>query len=155
MFDTLFGLSSSAAALGWLVLILAPRRAFVIAALRFGLIGALAIVYATLVFVHLFTVQGGGFGSIAEVRALFASDGMLVAGWVHYLAFDLFIGTWIAGRLDRRGVARLIQAPILAATFLYGPVGLLIALVIEAALAIAPAIRARFSPSALTAEARS
>jgi Domain of unknown function (DUF4281) len=154
MFETLFSLSSSAAALGWLVLIAAPRRPWVITVLRFGVIGALCILYAALVFVHLFAVEGGGFGSIAQVRALFASDGMLVAGWVHYLAFDLFLGTWIAERLDRRGVARLIQAPILVATFLFGPVGLLLALAIEASLAAPPIIRARFAAASLATGTR-
>jgi hypothetical protein len=53
------------------------------------------------------------------------SDAGLLAGWVHYLAFDLFIGTWIAVEADRRGIHRLLQAPILVATFLFGPLGLL------------------------------
>jgi hypothetical protein len=136
MYATLFSGASTLAMLAWLILIIAPRRPWLITGLRFGVIGALCILYAVLAFVHLFAVEGGGFGSIAEVRALFASDGMLVAGWVHYLAFDLFVGTWIAGRLDRAGISRLIQAPILVATFLFGPVGLLIALAIEGALAM-------------------
>ena len=51
---------------------------------------------------------------------------MLVAGWVHYLAFDLFIGTWIAVEAVKRGWNRLLQAPILVATFMFGPVGLLL-----------------------------
>jgi len=154
MFETLFSLSSSAAALGWIVLLLAPRRPFIITALRYGLIGALSILYAVLAFVHLFGVEGGGFGSIAEVRALFASDGMLVAGWVHYLAFDLFLGTWIAQRLDARGVSRLIQAPILVATFLFGPVGLLIALTLDASLSTATRLSARADGHRLVNEIR-
>ncbi len=140
MYETLFSASSTLALLAWVVLILAPRRPIVIAALRFGVIGVLAILYAVLAFVHLYTVDGGGFGSIAQVRALFASDGMLVAGWVHYLAFDLFVGTWIAQRLDQFQVSRLIQAPILVATFLFGPVGLLIAFSLEAALRAQPIV---------------
>jgi hypothetical protein len=140
MYETLFSASSTLALLAWVVLILAPRRPIVIAALRFGVIGILAILYAVLAFVHLYTVDGGGFGSIAQVRALFASDGMLVAGWVHYLAFDLFVGTWIAQRLDQFQVSRLIQAPILVATFLFGPVGLLIAFGLEAALRAQPIV---------------
>lgn len=138
MYETLFSASSTLALLSWVVLILAPRRPIVIATLRFGVIGVLAILYAVLAFVHLYTVDGGGFGSIAQVRALFASDGMLVAGWVHYLAFDLFVGTWIAQRLDQFQVSRLIQAPILVATFLFGPVGLLIAIGLEATLRAQP-----------------
>ena len=54
------------------------------------------------------------------------SDPVLVAGWVHYLAFDLFIGTWIAVEADKRGYNRVLQAPMLVATFMFGPLGLLL-----------------------------
>lgn len=123
---TVFSLASSTAMAGWLLLILAPRWGALIAFIHFVLIGALSLTYAVLVFVYFFRVEGGGFGSIAEVRALFLSDPVLVAGWVHYLAFDLFIGTWIAVEADRRGWNRLLQAPILVATFMFGPLGLLL-----------------------------
>jgi len=124
--DTVFSIASSTAMAGWMLLILAPRWDVLIAFIRLGLIGALSLTYAALVFVYFFRVEGGGFGSIAEVRALFTSDPVLVAGWVHYLAFDLFIGTWIAVEADRRGYNRLLQAPMLVATFMFGPLGLLL-----------------------------
>ncbi|MBR0556096.1 DUF4281 domain-containing protein [Ciceribacter sp. L1K23] len=126
MFDTVFSLASTAAIIGWVALILLPRWPMLIAGLRFGLIGALSLTYAVLIFVYFFRIEGGGFGSIAEVRALFLSDGGLVAGWVHYLAFDLFIGTWIAVEADRRGYNRLLQVPMLIGTFMFGPIGLLL-----------------------------
>ncbi len=124
--DTVFSIASSTAMAGWMLLILAPRWDVLVAFIRLGLIGALSLTYAVLVFVYFFRVEGGGFGSIAEVRALFTSDPVLVAGWVHYLAFDLFIGTWIAVEADRRGYNRLLQAPMLVATFMFGPLGLLL-----------------------------
>lgn len=121
-----FSIASSTAMAGWLLLILAPRWGALIAFIRFALIGALSLTYAVLVFVYFFRVEGGGFGSIAEVRALFMSDPVLVAGWVHYLAFDLFLGTWIAVEADKCGYNRLLQAPMLVATFMFGPLGLLL-----------------------------
>lgn len=124
--DTVFSITSSTAMAGWLLLILAPRWSALIAFIRFGLIGALSLTYAVLILVYFFRVEGGGFGSIAEVRALFMSDPVLVAGWVHYLAFDLFIGTWIALEADKRGFNRVLQAPMLVATFMFGPLGLLL-----------------------------
>ena len=71
------------------------------------------------------TGTGGGFGSIAKVRALFASDAGLVAGWLHYLAFDLFVGAWIAREGLADGVPRTPLAVCLPLTFLFGPAGLL------------------------------
>jgi len=128
-FASLFSITSTAAMIGWLVLILAPRRDWIMSLIRNGLIGGLAIVYSVLILLFFFRVEGGGFGSIGEVRALFMSDGGLVAGWVHYLAFDLFVGLWIAKEADRIGMGRLVQAVVLLATFMFGPMGLMIFLV--------------------------
>lgn len=125
-FDTIFSTASTAAMLGWAGLILLPRWPALLAALRYGLIGALSVAYAVLIFVYFFGVDGGGFSSIAEVRALFMSDGVLVAGWIHYLAFDLFVGIWIAVEADKRGFHRILQVPMLLGTFMFGPIGLLL-----------------------------
>jgi hypothetical protein len=123
--DTLFRLASNLAVAGWLALICLPRRPWLTRLLRFGLVGVLAALYASLIFVYFFRVKGG-FDSLQAVRTLFASDPLLIAGWVHYLAFDLFIGVWIAERLDAERLSRWLQAPILIATFMFGPLGLLL-----------------------------
>ncbi len=69
-------------------------------------------------------VDGTGFNSIAQVRALFSVDRALVAGWIHYLAFDLFIGAWEVRDARRLGIAHGFVVPCLALTFLFGPLGL-------------------------------
>lgn len=76
---------------------------------------------------------GGGFGSIGEVRTLFAGDAALVAGWLHYLAFDLFVGTWTARTGLRERIHPLLLLPCLPLTFLFGPAGLLLFLCIRLA----------------------
>jgi hypothetical protein len=67
----------------------------------------------------------GGFGSIAGIRALFVSDAGVVIGWTHYLAFDLFVGLWMAKDADHKGFSLLVQLPFLLATLVAGPLGLL------------------------------
>lgn len=124
-FEQGFSLASTLAMAGWAALILLPRWPALLRLLRFGVVGLLSLAYAVLIFVYFFRIEGGGFGSIAEVRLLFLSDGGLLAGWIHYLAFDLFVGLWIAQQADRAALNRLLQAPILVATFMFGPVGLL------------------------------
>ena len=131
-YETIFNIANGAAGLAWVWLILLPRWKPMDMAIFLGLIPALSSAYSALVFVHFFEVQGGGFGSIAEVRQLFSSDPVLVAGWIHYLAFDLFVGWWIAREADSVGMSRVIQAPLLAATFLFGPLGLLLFHIIKA-----------------------
>jgi hypothetical protein len=123
--EDIFGLTNMVAFVAWAALILLPRWAPLKQAIRFGVIGFLAALYSTLIFVFFFR-GSGGFASLAEVKALFASDPVLLAGWVHYLAFDLFVGVWIAERLDGEQVSRLLQAPILMTAFLFGPLGLLL-----------------------------
>jgi Domain of unknown function (DUF4281) len=73
---------------------------------------------------------GGGFGTLNEVAILFSSPGVLLAGWVHYLAFDLFIGRWIVDDALARAAGssaarRALLLPVLLLTFLFGPAGLL------------------------------
>jgi len=67
---------------------------------------------------------GLDFGSIESIRTIFASDGGVVVGWVHYLAFDLFIGIWIARDADAKGFSRWLQGPVLLTTLFAGPLGL-------------------------------
>ena len=123
--DALFGWAGQAAMIGWAILIFLPRLwPWLVAIPRFVIPLGLSLLYAGLVMIHFFTAEGGGFGSLAEVRALFTVEEALLAGWVHYLAFDLFIGGWIAVEADKLGLARLLQAPILLMTFMFGPVGL-------------------------------
>ncbi len=74
----------------------------------------------------------GGFGSPAEVRAGFDVPGVLVAGWLHYLAFDLFVGVWIASESASLRVPHLAVVPMLLMTFLLGPIGFLAFLVVRA-----------------------
>ncbi len=125
-FENAFSLASLAAMVSWLALMVLPRWSWLLVGIRFGVIALLSLLYAVLIFLYFFRVPGGGFNSIVEVRTLFSQDGPLLAGWVHYLAFDLFVGLWISAQADRMGMSRLLQAPILLATFMFGPIGLLI-----------------------------
>lgn len=129
--DSLFSLSSALVLPAWLILIFATRRWFLLNAVPAYIVPlVLSALYAVLVLSH-FSEAGGGFGSISEVRQLFTNDMVLVAGWVHYLAFDLFIGAWSAAMMDRAGVSRIIQGFVLPVIFLFGPAGFLLALAIS------------------------
>lgn len=118
---------------GWLILIFLPRRwPWLLAMPRFVIPLGLSLLYAGLIMIHFFSAEGGGFSSLEQVRALFTVDEALLAGWVHFLAFDLFIGGWIAVEADKIGIPRLVQAPILLMTFMVGPVGLALFLLMRA-----------------------
>src|SRR5688500_7721587 len=129
-----FSLAGLLAIAGWLGLLLAlivePARPVAWAAARIVVPAILAVAYMLLLWDGFGAAEGGGFGSIAEVRALFADDSALAAGWLHYLAFDLFVGAWIACDGLKRAVPRLLLVPCLALTFLFGPAGLLLYLML-------------------------
>lgn len=67
----------------------------------------------------------GGFGSLGEVARLFETPELLLAGWLHFLAFDLFVGAWIVRDARQRGLPFLLALPCLPLTFLFGPAGYL------------------------------
>lgn len=130
--ETLFTLLNALAITGWLVLIAAPRDWHILGLVpRYVVPGLIALAYSGLIAAH-FARAGGGYDSLAGVRALLSADPMLLAGWAHFLAFDLLIGVLIAERMDRAGVNRLLQIPALVATFLFGPAGWLLGLATEA-----------------------
>ena len=127
--DFLFQIANKTAVLGWLLLLVAPRwrgtRAVVLSgALPLVLAASYAffITYQTLV--H--PAPGGGFSSLAAVAALFRQPWALLAGWVHYLCFDMWLGAWETRDAHRRGVPHWALVPCLLLTFLLGPVGLLL-----------------------------
>ena len=128
-----FAAANAAALLAWVLLaasvIVPALRRIVWPATGIALPALFAVAYVGLLAAGLSRGGGGGFGSIEEVRALFADDHALTAGWVHYLAFDLVVGTLIARDAARSGVSALFTVPALALTFLFGPAGMLVYLV--------------------------
>ncbi len=133
--EQIFALSGPLALFGWAALVLAPlapRGALVVAGSVVPLL--LAVAYAGLILGHWADAEGG-FGSLADVAKLFANPWLLLAGWLHYLCFDLLVGAWIVRRALAEGVAHGFVVPCLALTFLFGPVGFLLFSMVRISLA--------------------
>lgn len=138
MADRLFDMANTVALGGWAVLLaspLMPRWADRMASIV--LPALLSLAYAALIMAF-WSGAKGGFGSLDEVAALFERRELLLAGWLHYLAFDLFVGAWIVRSARERGVPFLLVVPCLAATFLFGPAGFAAYLAIALATAAVP-----------------
>lgn len=142
LWSSLFGLTNAIAVAGWLVLLLAPRKPLANSVVLFVGVGLLCLLYTAMFVALVFGLAdpGGPGGttpfdyrdySIGGLRNLFGTDAGIVVGWTHYLAFDLFAGLWIARDADRKGWSRLAQVPILILTFLAGPAGLLLWLILR------------------------
>lgn len=131
--ETVFSSANLLAMAGWLALLVAPRnRAVTWWFAGLALPALLAALYLVLLVTHAPGAEGG-FSSLAGVAALFRSPGVLLAGWVHYLAFDLFIGAWICRRGAAEEVNPWLVRLCLPPTFLVGPAGLLLFLGLRAA----------------------
>jgi hypothetical protein len=132
----LFELANMSALVGWLLLVIAPLNR------RWTVIGArwvaalLCGFYLTLLVTGLAggppLPEGAGFASLEGVRLLLSTPQALLAGWVHYLAFDLFIGSWETEVAPAARIPHWLLLPCLALTFVAGPVGLLLFLILKA-----------------------
>jgi Domain of unknown function (DUF4281) len=89
----------------------------------------IAVAYGALLFLKR-DVTKGSFFSFEGLASLFQSPKVLLAGWAHYLSFDLFVGTWIVKTGTQGGISPLILLPCLFLTLMLGPLGFLAALVV-------------------------
>jgi Domain of unknown function (DUF4281) len=123
------------ALIGWSALALAPLgRAYCIGLAR-GIALVLAVAYcAQLVLIT--EPTGGDFSTLAGITLLFSRAGNVMLGWTHYLAFDLFIGSWQVEESARRGISHWLVIPCLVLTLMLGPIGLLLYFVIRTAIAV-------------------
>lgn len=124
--ELIFRVANIVAMIGWIALLGSfrfPAAADRISGLAIPLL--LSVAYAGLILGY--WAQGeGGFGSLDDVAALFQTRELLLAGWIHYLAFDLFVGAWIVRTARAAGMPFLFVVPCLVLTFLFGPTGFLL-----------------------------
>ena len=123
--ESLFSIVNPIAVVGWILLIALPRQRWAANIAAWTIPGLLAIAYVAVVATHI-VGSPGGFSSLPAVATLFANPWLLLAGWIHYLAFDLFVGSWEARDARERGVPHLALIPCLLLTFLFGPAGWLL-----------------------------
>src|SRR5262249_40872166 len=128
-----FSVANFIALAGWLILILLGRRVWVAPLLTGAILSLLIAVLYSWLIISYWPQAKGGFGSLADVQTLFSNEWLLLAGWVHYLAFDLFIGSWEVRDAKRHGIPHWAVIPSLILTFLFGPIGLLLYFVIRMA----------------------
>jgi hypothetical protein len=132
--ETLFTICNTLVLPQWVLLIIAPNwKVTQKLATTYLVPLLLASVYILVLITHFSETQNGGFGSLAAVRDFFSNDYILLAGWIHYLAFDLIIGSWIVRNGQQSGVLHWLVIPCLFFTFMLGPTGFLVYRLIKTA----------------------
>jgi len=134
--EQLFSLANAIAALSWLLLALRPRQRWVTGLVTGRAVPALFAVFYIGLIVSTFGRVDGGFSTLAGVAALFTNQWLLLAGWVHYLAFDLLVGTWEVQDAQARRIPHALVVPCLFVTFMFGPAGWLLYLALRAAFGV-------------------
>ena len=124
--DLLFQFANPIALAAWIGLAfspLAPRALDTVAAVAVPTL--LSVAYTAIV-LAMWNSAEGGFDSLQSVAQLFANRWLLLAGWLHYLAFDLLVGAWEVRTARRENISHALVTPCLLATFLFGPAGYLL-----------------------------
>jgi len=131
----LYKIVNATAALGWSILIFLPNWYFADSVIKYGIVVGLCVFYIYLLFIKKDTnneiYPKGNFMSLEGVLLLFKNPRNLLAGWVHYLAFDLMLGIYIKHQAINLGMSHFIQIPCFLLTFMLGPVGYLLFLAIQ------------------------
>jgi hypothetical protein len=129
--EPLFTIANGAAVLCWILLAILPSRRWVTDIVTGTAAPALFAVAYVAILLTVFPSADGSFNSLAGVTTLFSNPWVLLAGWLHYLAFDLLIGTWEARDSVERGVPRWLLVPCLFLTLMFGPTGWLLYMIVR------------------------
>jgi hypothetical protein len=121
----LFQIANPVAMLGWVALTFAPFAPRITGMIAHLIIPMLmSIAYSALILAY-WAGATGGYSSLPDVMALFTDPHIALAGWIHYLAFDLFVGAWATRTARAAGIPHLLVLPHLVLIFLFGPAGFL------------------------------
>ncbi|HYJ29066.1 MAG TPA: ABA4-like family protein [Allosphingosinicella sp.] len=131
-FEQFFWIAHAAALVGWVALLVRPGPAAVLVARWAAAVLAVGYTILFLFFTADASVLASDY-SLEGVGSFFAAPSTMLLGWVHYLAFDLFVGSWEAEEAHRLQMPRVLLVLCLPLTFLLGPLGLLVFLAARAA----------------------
>lgn len=116
----------------WVLLVILPKWKVTRFLIDYKVIPILlSVIYAIYIFMSIQSGGGMDFGSLESVMALFTKEDAVLAGWVHYLAFDLLVGMWMVDQNRSLGIHQLVMVPCLLGTFMLGPVGFLLFMIIR------------------------
>jgi len=138
--DTVFRFSNLLVLPLWALMILLPRWRWTERILRSPLVSlAPAALYATLALPRLGEIWPAvARPTLTGVASLLGSPAGATIAWVHFLAFDLFVGRWIYLDSRERQLSPWMMAPLLCLTLMLGPAGLLLYLAVRGVARVAP-----------------
>lgn len=129
---TVFSIANTMAMSMWVLMLFLPRWKLTRFLIDYKVVPILlSVVYAMYIIRSILSNGLLDFGSLSSVMQLFTEEHIALAGWVHYLAFDLLVGMWILDKNKALGIHYMLIAPCLFLTFLFGPIGFLLFILIK------------------------
>lgn len=129
---TVFSIANLLVVPMWILMIILPKWKVTKFLMEYKVIPLLlALIYAVYIIQSLLTGGMMDFGSLASVMALFTEETAVLAGWIHYLAFDLLVGMWILEQNKKMGIHQALLAVCLLGTFMFGPIGFLLFMIMK------------------------
>lgn len=129
--ESIFSFGNSFVLLGWILLIFVPNWKYTQTLVLNGMIVFFALLYSYMILKGIGNFSMDSFSTLANVKALFQQDDAVAAGWLHYLAFDLFVGAYIVRKSQQLQISRWLYTLPLPFTFMFGPMGYLIFFLIK------------------------
>lgn len=124
--DQLFSIANAWILPAWLLLAAAPRWKFTPYIVVIAGVLPLALCYSILLFSGMGDMSMDTFATLDNISAAFSTKQALLTGWIHYLAFDLFVGFIITYDALRNGIPAVARIPILFFVLMAGPFGWLL-----------------------------
>jgi Domain of unknown function (DUF4281) len=129
--EAIFNFSNAFVLIGWILLLALPKWKHTQTVVLHGVILIFAILYSYTLLKGIGSFNPDSFSTLSKVKALFQSDEAVAMGWLHYLAFDLFVGAYIVKKAQELGISRLLYSLPLPFTFMFGPFGYILFLIIK------------------------
>lgn len=133
--ETLYSIANLAVIPAWLLLVILPKSDITKRLVHSGIYPILFGVFYLVLWVRALAfgenAEGGGFATLETIMIAFSHPNVTLMGWAHYLVFDLFVGAWIGRDALARGVNHFMVIPCFLFTFIAGPIGLLLYLLLR------------------------
>ncbi len=129
--STIYSIANTIILFPWLLMLIAPKwkwTHYILYSFAFPLL--MGILYLTCMLLF-WNTSTGDFSTLENLTQLFANKDLVLIGWLHYLAFDLFVGTWELRDAQKLGISHWVLVPCLFFTLMAGPIGLLFYLLLR------------------------
>lgn len=121
--DLVFNIFNTGILLPWALLVFLPNWKGTQKMIEWKLpVLIIGVAYLVILLTHI-SGTPVDFFSLQGIKAAFARDEVMLIGWLHYLAFDLFVGMWESVDARKNGISHFLLIPCLLLTLFYGPVG--------------------------------